>query len=199
MITAGNYILTTIGCFLLGLMLSRGSKPRPQKPAASKTQLAQPTKIRTPPRSPPTPRAGVRCWNCGFVSTGATYCPNCGSNLRTPVPPPVQIDHGRYSPQLIANNLSRLRAESEDEYVRFVQNLLMVDEQGNHWSIGVNSSKWYVQGTGGWVPSEPQSSMRLMQRPKPTIQNQAVGPMPVLTRKTQDHNPRAPLLQPRPE
>ena len=178
----GNYIVTTIGCFLLGLVLNRGYKRGSPKAAASKSQLAQPSQISPSPSSPPTIGAGIRCSNCGAFSSGLTnYCASCGSRLRAPASLSNQTGPGRYSPQLIANSLSTLRARDQAQYVDVVQNLLMVDERGDYWSIGVNSSKWYVQGAGGWVPSQPYGTMQLMQRNKPILERRQTLTSPQFT------------------
>jgi hypothetical protein len=160
-ILLNNYIITTIGCFLLGLVLSRGYKRRPQRAAASKSQLAQTSQISAPPRSPPT-GAGIRCSNCGsFASDLTNYCASCGSRLKWSAPS-IQSDPGRYSPQLIESSLSKVRDEDQAAYAGLVQNLLMVDQQGRYWSIGANSSKWYVQGAEEWVPSRSRGNRRFL-------------------------------------
>jgi len=177
---AGNFIVTTIGCFLLGLLLNRSSKKRAQGTVLTKSRLPQTTQqIQPAPSSSMTPTTGIRCGNCGAISGKNTnYCTKCGSKIEAAAKSSNQTDQQRYSPQAIASGLSKVRGQNEAEYVNLVQNLLMVDEQGKYWSIGVSSSKWYVQGDGGWVPSQPQGTLRLTHRNIPILETRQMAKPP---------------------
>jgi ribosomal protein L37E len=186
MITTGNFIVTTIGCFLLGLLLNRSPKKRPQETVPTKSPTPKSTRQILPaPTSSVSPTTGIRCGSCGSISKRRTkYCAKCGSNIEAATRSSNQTDQPRYTPQAITSSLSKVRGQNEAEYVDLVQNLLMIDEQEKYWSIGVNSSIWYVQGDGGWAPSRPQGTLQLTHRNIPIIQSrQMVTPTHTIDRK----------------
>ncbi len=172
----GNVIVTTIGCFVLGIFLNRSSKKRAQGTVLKKSSLPQATQqIQSAPSSSMSPITSIRCGSCGAISGRRTkYCAKCGSKIEAIAKPSNETDQRRYTPQVIASNLSKIRDQDESAYVTTVQDLLMVDEQGKYWSIGVNTSKWYVQGDGWWVPSQPQGTLRLTQRSIPILETRQI-------------------------
>lgn len=172
----GNFIVTAVGCFLLGLVLKWSFNKRAQASnIGSQSPLSRTSQIYGSPSSPAITSTGISCSSCGAYSDGhSNYCARCGSRIGAPPKPANETDSRRYSPQTIVSSLGKVRTRDEAKYVRVVQNLLMLDEQGKYWSIGVNSSKWYVQGDGGWVPSEPQGTMRLKYRTKRNLQSQQI-------------------------
>jgi predicted amidophosphoribosyltransferase len=182
----GNYIVTTIGCFLLGLLLNRSSKKRTQGTVPSKSPLPQTIQQTQPtPSSSMSPTTGIRCGSCGAITgRNSKYCAKCGSKIEAAAKPSNQTDQQRYTPQVIATSLSKVRGQNEAQYVNLVQNLLMVDEQGRCWSIGVNSSKWYVQEGEGWLPSHPQGTMRLTHRNIPILETRQMAKPSPPTSKT---------------
>ncbi len=173
----GNVIVTTIGCFVLGLFLNRSSKKRTQRTVLTKSPLPQTTQqIQPAPSSSMSPITSIRCGSCGAISGRRTkYCAKCGSKIEAAAKPSNETDQRRYTPQVIASNLSKVRGQDEGAYVTIVQDLLMVDEQGKYWSIGVNSSKWYVQEGEDWIPSQPQGTLRLTQRNIPILETRQMA------------------------
>jgi uncharacterized OB-fold protein len=183
----GNIIVTTIGCFILGLLLNRRSKKRGQRTVVTKSPLPQTNQQIQPALSSSiSPATGIRCGRCGAISERRSkYCAKCGSKLEAAAKPSNETHQRRYTPQVIANGLSKVRGQDEAAYVGLVQDLLMVDEQGKYWSIGVNSSKWYVQGDEGWVPDHPQGTLRLTYRSVPILETrQMAKPSPHTDSKT---------------
>jgi ribosomal protein L37E len=187
MITAGNFIVTTIGCFLLGLLLNRSSKKHAQATVLTKSPLPRTyQQIQPTLSSSMSPTSGIRCGSCGAISERHTkYCAKCGSKIEAAAKPFDQTDQRRYTPQVIASSLSNVRGQNEAQYVKLVQDLVMVDEEGKNWSIGVNTSKWYVQEGEGWAPSHPQGTMLLTHRSIPILETrQMAKPHPPTGSKT---------------
>jgi hypothetical protein len=67
----------------------------------------------------------------------------------------------RYSRERIVNTIKLLRDNDGIGYVSAVQNLRMVDDYGNYWSVGVRTLSWYVSQGGEWIRSLPSTPMRV--------------------------------------
>jgi len=184
-ILTGNFIITTVACCLLGLVLNRGGMLRRQ-PSASQPMPLQPTipHLQTPP-TPVQPTTSIQCASCGATAKRYTkYCTKCGSEMAQPTQPET-LRARTYRPEQITAGLESIRNKDHAKYAACVLALLIVDERGKYWSIGVNSSKWYVREGENWVASQPAGTMRIMRRSNATPESpQARKASPVIARKS---------------
>jgi len=111
------------------------------------------------------PSAGRRCSSCGAMARpNIKFCEKCGTKIEMALASSTKTDRPEYRPEYIWNNLERIHNENEAKYVSVVQDLLMIDQWGKYWSIGVRSSKWYTYDHGKWVVDQPTGMMRIMRR-----------------------------------
>ncbi len=83
--TTNNFIVTTVGCFLAGLVLNRGRKQGSARPVFLKTDSAPPRSAKDYPVRVST---SIRCGSCGATAKKYTKCcTRCGSEMRTPPTP----------------------------------------------------------------------------------------------------------------
>jgi len=163
-LTTGNFIITTVVCFLLGLVLNRGGRKRPQK-VVSETARPQPNRYAQDSSISRELSAVRRCGSCGAMARpNIKYCEKCGSKIEMTMASSTRTDRPEYRPEYIWNNLERVYNENEAKYVTIVQDLLMIDQWGKYWSIGARSSKWYTYEYGKWVVDQPAGMMRIMRR-----------------------------------
>jgi uncharacterized OB-fold protein len=180
----GSFIITTVVCCLLGLVVNSGGMLRRQ-PSALKTMPPQPTTrhLQTLPRSVQ-PTTGIQCASCGAtVKRDSKYCNRCGSEMAQSTQPETGAAR-TYRPEQVTAGLESIRNQDQEKYAACVLELLMVDERGKYWSIGVNSSKWYVREGEDWVASEPAGTMRIVRRSNIIPESvQAPKPAPAIARK----------------
>jgi uncharacterized OB-fold protein len=156
-----------------------------RQPSALKTMPPQPTTrhLQTSLRSV-RPTTGIQCPSCGAtVKRDSKYCNRCGSEMAQSTQP--ETGGARtYRPEQITAGLESIRNQDQEKYAACVLELLMVDERGKYWSIGVNSSKWYVREGEDWVASEPAGTMRIVRRSNIIPESvQAPKPAPAIARK----------------
>jgi rRNA maturation endonuclease Nob1 len=94
-ISGGNYVLTAIGCFVLGYMISKRRKPQPTGTIASKTAQPKISRDFAGRRAVVTApmQSTARCGTCGAITKpGKRFCTSCGSAIAVtiPSPPPRQ-------------------------------------------------------------------------------------------------------------
>jgi hypothetical protein len=163
-LTTGNFIITTVVCFLLGLVLNRGGRKRPKK-VVPETVRPQRNRYAQDSLISREPSAGRRCSSCGAMARpNIKYCEKCGSKIEMALVPSTRTDRPEYRPEYIWNNLERIQSENEAKYVTIVQDLLMTDQWGKYWSIGARTSQWYTYENGKWVVDQPTGTMRIMRR-----------------------------------
>lgn len=161
----GNFIITSVSCFFLGLVLNRGSQRHAQKTVVSETVRPQPSRHAQDSLRSREPSTGRQCRNCGATARpNIKYCEKCGSKIGEPLTSTTRTDMPEYSPEYIKRNLERIHNENEAKYVTIAQDLLMIDQWGKYWSIGVRSSTWYTYEHGKWVVDQPAGMMRIMRR-----------------------------------
>jgi RNA polymerase subunit RPABC4/transcription elongation factor Spt4 len=166
---SGDFVVTTVGCFLLGLVLNRSQKPA-QKAALSTSPIPQPKRQGFPRMGAPS--AGVRCVTCGATAKRYTkYCTSCGSEMGPPPLPFAVKTLPRYRAEDIITRLERVG--DEVQYAILTQDLLMVDESGRYWAIGARSSKWYVHEKGGWMAAAPTEMMHIIRGVEGIFQEQS--------------------------
>lgn len=186
-LTTGNFIITAVVCFLLGLVLNRGGRKRPQK-TVRETVHPQLNRYAQDSLISREPSAGRRCSSCGAVARANTkYCEKCGSKIGEPPRPGTRSDMPEYRPESLWNNLERIRNENESKYASIAQDLLMIDQWGKYWSIGARSSKWYSYENGRWVVDQPTGMMRIMRRSSSIL---GIGPAFKATPVTARRPPR---------
>ena len=164
----GNVILTSIGCFALGYVLNRGGKSKaPKMEAPVRTRImSRPQKSLTAAAtaSPGSrTRKKLRCPNCGAaISPNHKFCRTCGT--RTAAPVRGESNVRTYNPEYIRAKLDEIGDRDEDTYQNLVQDLLLVDDWERYWSIGAQTSKWYLYENGAWVIDQPVGLMQIKRR-----------------------------------
>jgi hypothetical protein len=171
----GNVILTSIGCFALGYVLNRGGRPRapkmeaPQTPVRTRT-MSRSQKSLTAPYSGARTRKTLQCRNCGAaISPNHAFCRTCGTKTAAPIRGERSIR--KYNPEYIRGKLDEIGDRDEDAYQNLVQDLLLVDDWGRYWSIGAQTSKWYLYENGGWVIDQPVGMMQIGRRTGSQLDN----------------------------
>ena len=101
-----NSIVTTVGCFLVGIVLNRSGRGS-ARPVSLKTVGELPRSVDYPD--------GVsmsrRCNDCGAASDRYTkYCINCGSEMGTPS---IQAEKGKKTAMFCAQCGANLKIDSE--------------------------------------------------------------------------------------
>jgi predicted amidophosphoribosyltransferase len=178
----GNVIVTTIGCFVLGLVLNRSGKKRgAQEQFGTKSALPQFTKSVQKSPALTVPTEGVRCVSCGAtVKQYRKYCSECGARMAQQKPAGEET----YRPEQITNSLQNIRREDEARYVSSVLDLLLVDQNGKYWSIGAQTSKWYVSDRGRWVNGSPAGPLQLVRGNKAILEKQSAKALTTLRKPT---------------
>ena len=146
--------------FTAGSSIEQGHTAR--KSSVSNTASLQPSSQTQRYSGPIEPSTGIRCAKCGATAKRSTkYCTKCGHEMGRRQQQSTKNDSPTYSPEYVRASLERLRSDKA-RYTVLVQDLLMVDESGSYWSIGVQSSKWYVYENGNWVPDQPTGLVRIV-------------------------------------
>jgi RNA polymerase subunit RPABC4/transcription elongation factor Spt4 len=107
----------------------------------------------------------TRCRNCGAsVMIDYRFCRKCGFDLG--IPSRQESSVRKYSPENITTMLKQLRDKDRSSYMNLVPNLVMVDDRERYWSIGAETSQWYLLQNGSWVAGQPTGMMRMKRRTK---------------------------------
>ena len=166
-IITGNVILTSIGTFVLGYLLNRGGKPSKSNPSTPPLTQApvRPRRsqaIRTV--QPDGTQRTLRCRNCGgAISSNQKFCRRCGS--RTPSTTARRESRtSKYNPEYIRAKLEEMGDRDETTYQNLVEDLVLIDDWGRYWSIGSQTSKWYIYENGSWIPDQPTGMLRMKRR-----------------------------------
>jgi len=174
-VLTGNVILTSVGCFALGYVLNRSRKPNAPKADTASTPVRmgtiRPKSLGKPkiPQLTPYPASQVRtassCPNCrAAISSHHKFCRSCGARTKPLRTVRREANSGKYNPEYIRTKLERIGDEDEDRYQDLVQNVLLIDDWGRYWSMGAQTSKWYVYENGSWIPDRPMGMMRIRRR-----------------------------------
>ena len=135
------------------------------------SQIITPTRIQTSSSQGYVPAAARTevCRNCGAAALSSyRFCRKCGSDLESSATQEGSVR--TYTPQAIARMLRNLRNKDRSRYMNLVENVVMVDSQGRYWSIGAETSKWYLLEKGRWIAEQPTGPMRMKRRSELTMQ-----------------------------
>jgi ribosomal protein L40E len=140
----GNFLITTLACFLLGLVLNKKWKS-----------------IRKP-QSKLVDDKSRRCIKCSRKNVAsAEYCASCGSKLSL-LENNLRIN--KFDPEYIIMKLRDIIEKDEESYYWFVKDLLFLDEKESYWSIDAETLQWYRYKDKCWIADSPEGMLTVSRR-----------------------------------
>jgi hypothetical protein len=145
-ISDGNIVVTILGCLILGFIMNRKGGGA----QSARTSVGVVTS------------GSLGCPKCAArVPIGDLYCRKCGSRIPQAATsqPASKVEYDPYDTGI---RLDVIAERDYSDYVSLVQDLVMVDSEGRHWSRNPEAHTWSLYEGGVWVPDEPTGALRIV-------------------------------------